>query len=235
MDTPKTAKAATGPIRRATLQHSAVAELRAMILEGELPPGSRVPEVQLCEQLGVSRTPLREALRVLAAEGLVELRPHRGAVVTPVDPTDIAAIFQVMEALEALAAALACRNGTEAEFIELDRLHGQLMAQHKAGERAAYSMTNRRIHAWIVAMARNPALEATYSGFAAQILRARSLANYDADRWQESVDEHDGFMAALRSRDAATAGALLAEHSRRTADAVLRTLRQRTAEASGVD
>jgi len=225
MDPVTTTKAATGPIRRETLQHSAVAELRAMILGGELPPGSRVPEVQLCEQLGVSRTPLREALRILASENLVELRPHRGAVVTPIDPNGIAAIFEVMEALESLAATLACRKGTDAEFAELDALHGQLVAQFQAGNRTAYSTVNRRIHAVIVAMARNPALETTHAGFAAQILRARSLANYDAGRWQESLNEHEGFMAALRRRDAAAAGALLAEHSRRTADAVLRALR----------
>ncbi|MCG5241428.1 GntR family transcriptional regulator [Azospirillum doebereinerae] len=225
MDTANATKAAIGPIRRETLQHSAVAELRAMILAGELPPGSRVPEMQLCEQLGVSRTPLREALRILASENLVELRPHRGAVVTPIDPNEIAAIFEVMEALESLAADLACRKGTEAEFAELDALHDQLVAHFQNGNRLAYSTVNRRIHAVIVAMARNPALETTYAGFAAQILRARSLANYDADRWQESLTEHEGFMTALRRRDAAAAGALLAEHSRQTAKAVLRALR----------
>jgi Transcriptional regulators len=225
MDTIKTVRASAGPIRREPLHHSAVAELRAMILAGELPPGSRVPEVQLCEQLGISRTPLREALRVLASEGLVELRPNRGAVVTLIDPNEMAAVFEVMEALEALAAALACQRGTEEEFADLDRLHDQLAALFQAGDRLAYSATNRQIHARIVVMARNPALETTYNGFAAQILRARSLANYDADRWQESLNEHEGFMAALRKRDAAAAGALLAEHSRRTAEAVLRALR----------
>ncbi|WP_245637015.1 GntR family transcriptional regulator [Azospirillum thiophilum] len=226
MDSLKTARPASGPLRRETLHHSAVAELRAMILDGELPPGRRVPEMQLCEQLGVSRTPLREALRVLAAEGLVELRPHRGAVVTPIDPKEIAAIFQVMEALESLAGRLACTSGSDAAFSELNRLHDELAAQFRAGERAAYSTTNRRIHAWIVAMAGNPVLEATHKGFAAQLARARSLANYDADRWQESLTEHEAIMAALRRRDADGAAGLLAGHSRRTADAVLRTLRQ---------
>lgn len=224
MDIVKTAKPPAGPIRRETLHHGAVAELRAMILSGELRPGSRVPEVQLCEQLGVSRTPLREALRVLAAEGLVELRPHRGAVVTPIDPKEIAAVFEVMEALEALAGDLACRRGTPEEFAELDRLHAQLHAQFDAGDRPAYFLTNRQIHARIVAMARNPSLDATYAGFASKILRARSLANYDEERWRHSLNEHDGFMAAVRQRNAATAGGLLAAHSRQTADAVLAAL-----------
>ncbi|SMF89282.1 transcriptional regulator, GntR family [Azospirillum oryzae] len=224
MDSVKTAKPAAGPIRRETLHHGVVAELRTMILSGELRPGSRVPEIQLCGHLGVSRTPLREALRILAAEGLVELRPHRGAVVTPIDPNEIAAVFEVMEALEALAGELACRRGTEEEFAELDRLHARLHAQFDAGDRLAYFMTNRQIHAWIVAMARNPSLEATYSGFASKILRARSLANYDADRWRDSLMEHDGFMAALRRRDAATAGRLLADHCCHTTAAVLNAL-----------
>lgn len=224
MDSP--AKTAAGPLRRETLHHSAVAELRAMILEGELPPGRRVPEMELCAQLGISRTPLREALRVLAAEGLVELRPHRGAVVTPIDPKEIAAIFEVMEALESLAGRLACGNGSAEAFAELDRLHDALVAQFHAGERAAYSATNRRIHDRIIAMSGNPVLEATYRGFAAQLGRARSLANYDTDRWQESLAEHEAVMDALRRRDAAATAALLADHSRRTADAVLRSLRQ---------
>lgn len=224
MDSVKTAKPAAGPIRRETLHHGAVAELRTMILSGELRPGSRVPEIQLCEQLGVSRTPLREALRVLAVEGLVELRPHRGAVVTPVDSNEIAAVFEVMEALEALAGELACLRGTEEEFAELERLHARLHAQFDAGDRLAYFMTNRQIHAWIVAMTCNPSLEATYSGFASKILRARSLANYDADRWRNSLMEHDGFMAALRRRDAATTGRLLADHCCHTKVAVLNAL-----------
>lgn len=228
MDIDRPSKPPSTPLRRETLHHSAVAELRAMILEGELPPGSRVPEVRLCEQLGVSRTPLREALRVLAAEGLVELRPHRGAVVTPIDPAEIAAIFEVMDALEGLAGALACRRGSEADFAELEALHQRMVAHFHAGERQPYSTVNRRIHAWIIAMAGNPALEATHGAFAAQLNRARSLANYDADRWQESLNEHEAIMDALRRRDDAAASALLTEHSRRTADAVLRTLGQPT-------
>lgn len=224
MDTVKTAKASAGPIRRETLHHGAVAELRAMILSGELRPGSRVPEVQLCEQLGVSRTPLREALRVLAAEGLVELRPHRGAVVTLIDPMEIAAVFEVMKALEALAGGLACQRGTVEEFAELDRLHALLHAQFEAGDRLAYFMTNRQIHARIVAMTRNPSLEVTYAGFASKILRARSLANYDANRWRDSLSEHESFMVALRRRDVAAAGSLLADHCGHTADAVLAAL-----------
>ncbi|WP_246472466.1 GntR family transcriptional regulator [Azospirillum tabaci] len=233
MDRIKTMKAPARPIRRATLHHSAVEELRAMILDGELPPGVRVPEVQLCEQLGISRTPLREALRVLSSEGLVELRPHRGAIVAPVDPGEIGAIFEVMDALERLAGTLACRNGSDAEFAKLDRMHDQLVTQHEAGERAAYFLTNRQIHTQIVAMARNPALDATYAGFAAKILRARSLANYDTGRWQESVDEHEGFMKAFRRRDAEEAGALLADHSRRTAVAVIQALRQPSVQEGG--
>ncbi|WP_042696962.1 GntR family transcriptional regulator [Azospirillum sp. B506] len=224
MDTQNTVKAGAGPIRRETLHHAAVAELRAMILAGALRPGSRVPEVKLCDQLGISRTPLREALRVLAADGLVELRPHRGAVVTPIDPQEIADVFEVLEALEMLAGRLACQRGTAEEFADLDRLHAQLVAQFAAGDRPGYFTTNRRIHARIVAMARNPSLEATQSGFASKILRARSLANDDAERWRSSLAEHEGFMAALRRRDAEAAGNLLGAHSRLTANAVLLAL-----------
>jgi DNA-binding GntR family transcriptional regulator len=212
---------ATGrSIRRLPLHEATVVALREMVRNSELLPGTKINEAMLCETFGISRTPLREALKVVASEGLIELRPHRGARVTPIDPAEVAALFQVMEALERLAGELACRNATTADLAALEEMHAQLAALHDAGARSAYFQLNRTIHHRIVTLAGNPVLTATYAGCATKAVRARSLANYDAQRWHESVEEHEGFMRAVRARDPVLAGNLWAEHSRRTGEAV---------------
>src|ERR1700738_2048711 len=96
-------------ISRISLHDETVSRLRAMILEGELLPGSRIAERELCDRFGISRTPLREALKVLAAEGLVELLPHRGARVSRLSDHELRDAFEIVSALEALAGELACR------------------------------------------------------------------------------------------------------------------------------
>jgi DNA-binding GntR family transcriptional regulator len=207
-------------IRRLPLHEATVVALREMVRSSELLPGAKINEATLCETFGISRTPLREALKVVASEGLIELRPHRGARVTPIDPAEVAALFQVMEALERLAGELACRNAANADLAALDEMHGQLAALHDAGQRSGYFQLNRAIHDRIVALAGNPVLEATYAGCATKAVRARSLANYDAKRWHESVEEHEAFMRAVRAREPERAGQLWAEHSRRTGAAV---------------
>lgn len=213
-------------IRRLPLHDTIVTELRAMIQASELAPGAKINEAELCETFDISRTPLREALKVLASEGLVELRPHRGAVVAPIDHAEIAHIFQLMDALEHLAGRLAAEKIGAAELAELEGLHAQLVAFHRAGRRNDYFLVNRQIHARLVAFAANPALEATYTMCSTKLVRARSLVNYDAKRWQESVEEHEGIMAALRKRDAALAAERFAEHNRKTGDAAIDALRR---------
>ena len=106
-----------------------VSGIRDLIIKGELAPGSRVPERVLCEKFGVSRTPLREALKVLASEGLIDLLPNRGARIVDLTEDDIEEMFQVMGALESLAGELAARKITEEDLAELRALHYQ-MALH---------------------------------------------------------------------------------------------------------
>lgn len=213
-------------IRRLPLHDAIVGELRNMIQTSELAPGSKINEAVLCEAFDISRTPLREALKVLASEGLVELRPHRGAIVAPIDHAEIAHIFQLMDALERLAGECAAANIGPAELAELEALHAQLVAFHRAGKRNEYFLVNRQIHARLVAFAANPVLEATYATCSTKLVRARSLVNYDAKRWQESVEEHEAIMAALRKRDVRRTSERLAEHSRKTGDAAIEALRR---------
>jgi DNA-binding GntR family transcriptional regulator len=207
--------------RHPNLHDTVVSRLRDLIVEGELVPGARLAERQLCDQLGISRTPLREALKVLASEGLVELLPNRGARVARLDESDIENMFEVMGALEALAGTLACRRIDDAELAEIGALHYEMMAQYTRRDLPAYFRLNQAIHAAIVAAARNPILAATYHNLAGRIRRARYFANLSDERWQHAVAEHTAILDTLRARDGARLAQLLAEHLRNKS-AVLR-------------
>ena len=162
-----------GPIARQSLHDAVTARLRDMIVEGEYPPGSRLPERVLCETFGISRTPLREALKVLASEGLLELAPNRGARVAGLTADDVDELFPVMGALEALAGELACARITDTELAEIRALHYQMVLHHKRGERPPYFDLNQQIHEKILEAARNLTLTASYTNLSGRIRRAR--------------------------------------------------------------
>src|SRR6195256_2247783 len=207
-------------LQRYSLHDQLVAKLREMILSSELRPGSALPEKMLCESFGVSRTPLREAFKVLASEGLIELRPHRTPQIPLIDPDEIAAVFEVMVALERLIGLRAASLATPNEIAAIDAMHAQLVALHRDGSRAAYLRMNQQIHAEIARLAGNSVLQTTWAALTAKILRARSLANFDAKRWDESINEHEHFMALLRAGEAEGFADALSEHMRRTGSAV---------------
>ena len=198
--------------RSRSLHATVVTQLRDLIVEGELPAGARLAERLLCERLGISRTPLREAFKVLASEGLVELLPNRGARVAPLDEADIENMFEVMAALEALAGTLACARIEEAELAEIAALHYEMLAQYTRRNLPEYFRLNQAIHAAIVAAARNPVLAATYQGLASRIRRARYFANLSDERWRQAVSEHEAILAALQVRDGARLATLLDTH-----------------------
>ncbi|MEO3427452.1 GntR family transcriptional regulator [Pelagibius sp. CAU 1746] len=206
---------------RPSLHDELVATVRDMILEGELAPGTRIPEVAICEQLGVSRTPLREALKVLASEGLVVLLPRRGSMVSEVSVEEISAVFEVMASLEALIGELIVERATEADIAELDKMHAKMMAAHSDGNRTAYFRQNQKIHYRLASLARNPVLESTYETYSRKIMRGRSVANLDQFRWDESAREHEGIMEALRKRNGRLLAERMKEHSELTAKFVV--------------
>ena len=212
--------------RRAALHDSVVTALRHMILEGRLKPGERVPEQQFCRSFGVSRTPLREALKILASEGLVELRPNRGSVIAPICVEEIVAVFEMMGALEELAGTLICARVSNVEIDEIEQLHASMHEAYRSGDRASYFELNRKIHRCLIGAAKNPVLVSTYANFAGKIQRARFQANYDRLRWDKSLREHDASTTALRQRDRDELPRLLREHSDRTGQAVVAHLRE---------
>lgn len=219
------------PLQTASLHDQLVARLRDMVVHGELKPGSPLPERMLCSTFGVSRTPLREAFKVLATEGLIELRPHRTPVVTPVDPVEIAAVFEVMAALDQLAGRLACEKADASDLAHLDAMHHDLVACHAEGRRSDYFRQNQEIHRQITTLARNPVLLADWTAHGATIYRARAQANSDHARWADSLKEHEAFMARLRARDVDGFAMSLANHTRCTGAAVLASLRATAASA----
>ncbi len=208
-----------------TLHDEVLSRLRALIVEGGLPPGARVPEKELCAEIGVSRTPLREALKVLAAEGLVELLPNRGARVRRFTEADVRNTFEVLAALESAAGRLACLRITDAEIAAIERLHYDMYGHYMRRELPAYFDLNQAIHLRIVEAARNPDLKESYVGFTARMQQFRYSANTIArDRWGEAMREHEQMLDALRRRDSDELGSILFVHLLRKFEAASETI-----------
>jgi DNA-binding GntR family transcriptional regulator len=208
-----------------------VAAIRDLIVEGDLAPGSRVPERVLCERFDVSRTPLREALKVLASEGLLELLPHRGARVVVLTEEDVEEMFEVLGALEALAGELAAARMDAEELAEIRALHYQMALHFTRGELMPYFRLNQQIHEKVFAASRNRTLMTVYQSLAGRIRRARYIANVSHTRWAEAIEEHERMLAALESRDGAMLARTLKEHLRKTCENVKRVLADDTAPA----
>lgn len=208
------------PIERPSLHGELVSRLRDLIIEGELLPGARLNERVLCERFGVSRTPLREAVKVLASEELVELLPNRGAVVTALTGADVDNLFEVMGALEALAGELACSRIGDDQLGEIRALHFQMLMHHARGELSEYFKCNQRIHESIVESAGNPVLVTTYRSLSGRIRRARYMANQSQQRWNDAVNEHEMILAALTARDGPRLRELLRQHLQNKLQAV---------------
>lgn len=207
-------------IRRRSLHEEVVTRLRDMIIEEDLRPGQRLPERELCEHFGISRTPLREAIKVLASEGLVELPPNRGATVTKLSPEDMQGMLQVIGVLEMLAGELACAVATDEEIREVVALHYEMMAQYAKRDRLAYFKLNQSIHAAIVRIAHNPTLSHAHTALSARMRQIRYYGNRYPDRWQMAVTEHEGFIAALQARNGAELGRGLRGHMESTWTAI---------------
>lgn len=223
---------ADGRIARRPLHEEVIDQLRDRIVQGELAPGARLNERVLCEQLGISRTPLREAIKMLATEGLVELLPNRGAIVTPLKAANIADTLGVMGALESLAGELACAHASDAEIAEIRALHFEMLAHHARGELAGYFRYNQLIHLKIIEASGNPVLTNTYRQLNANVRRARYMANLSQERWDAAVHEHEEILAALAQRDAPRLKGLLAAHLAHKVASVMAALAENAAAAA---
>jgi DNA-binding GntR family transcriptional regulator len=212
------------PIVRRPLHEEATDRLRDQIVQGRLAAGTRLNERLLTAQLGVSRTPLREAFKVLATEGMVELLPNRGAIVSQMDPVRLAESLAVMGALEALAGELACRTATDAQINEIRALHYEMLAYHARGDLAGYFKFNQAIHLKLVKYSGNAVLFNIYRQMNGNVRRARYMANLSKERWDAAVREHDEILAALSARDVKRLKVLLSDHLAQKLASVLAAL-----------
>ncbi|MEP7207939.1 MAG: GntR family transcriptional regulator [Casimicrobiaceae bacterium] len=215
--------------RDGTLPARIAGRLLDLITRGELTPGARLNERALGLRLGVSRTPLREAFRLLAADGLVAQTPNRGAVVVSLSETDIRESFAVMGSLEALSGELACAHVTDEEVAEISALTFEMLACHARRDLPNYYRINQAIHERIVRAARNKVLADVYGRLNRRIQHLRFRSNLDRDKWNRAARDHTRMVEALEARDGAGLASLLRTHIEDKGHAVLEGL----AAASG--
>ncbi|HEY8520582.1 MAG TPA: GntR family transcriptional regulator [Gammaproteobacteria bacterium] len=218
-------------ISRRPLHDEVADRLRDLITRGDLAPGERLNERVLTERFGISRTPLREAVKILSAEGLVTLLPNKGAVVATITRADTEDMFQVIGALEALGGELACVRATDNDIAEIADLHERMRACHAAGDLATYFSFNQRIHEKIIVCSGNRELADAYRRISVRIRRVRYMANLSKARWDQAMEEHEQILAALKRRDRSRVKRLLSLHLANKAKVVQDWLAQMETEA----
>jgi DNA-binding GntR family transcriptional regulator len=185
-------------------------QLRQRIFRRELEPGSWIDEVKIAQQFGISRTPLREALKVLAAEGLVTMKVRRGAYVTEVSETDLADVYHLLSLLESDAAGVVAQRATDAQLAELQTLHKEL--ETAASDRDRFFALNERFHMRILEIAGNRWRDQMVADLRKVMKLNRHNSLLKAGRVNESMLEHRAIMEALTQRDAKSAMKRMQEH-----------------------
>jgi DNA-binding GntR family transcriptional regulator len=202
------------PLAPRALYEEVAESLRQRIFNRELAPGSWIEEMKIAEAYGISRTPLREALKVLAAEGLVTMKVRRGAYVTEVSDQDLAEVYHLLSLLESDAAGTVAARASEAELADLTALHQELETAAIPGhhDRAQFFRVNEQFHMRLLEIASNR----WSSQMVADLRKVMKLNRHNsllkAGRIDESLAEHRQVMAALRQRDAARAVACMQAH-----------------------
>ena len=215
-----------GHISRRHLHDELLTRLRDCILGGEFRLGEKIPEKELCERFGVSRTPLREALKVLAFEGLVVLHHNRGSAVSPLNLQDLAEAFPVYARLEALAGELACAKLTAEEIGAIRQLHDEMVAHYARHDYLGHFMLNEQIHTRIQAGSKNRNLIQLLRSISIRLAQARNHVRLSGARWDNAIAEHEAIIAALEARDGARLAEALRRHTESTFHAIAESLQQ---------
>ncbi|MBX6367767.1 MAG: GntR family transcriptional regulator [Rhodospirillales bacterium] len=209
------AETASAPVlENLTLWERVYGYLRAEILEGRLEPGAELAEVALAEQLGVSRGPIREAIGRLASEGLVTVRPRRGAVVRSLSKEEFLELYQVREALERMAVQLAVPRLTAEQLKQLTTLNARMREAARRGDVDAFFEANLSFHALLLEASGNEKLQELYQQLLGQLGRYRLRSLTLRGTLRRSVSEHAAILRAARRGDAERAAQLMAEHIR---------------------
>jgi DNA-binding GntR family transcriptional regulator len=197
-----------------------------MIMTGKLKEGDKVNEGKLCETMGISKTPMREALRVLSVEGLIRLVPNRGAFVTKPEFEEIAEMFDVMSLLEGFCARRACEKMTPKHFAHLEMLHARLEENFERHDQEEYIRINNQYHSFIQEIAGNRTLNQIVAGLRKKILLYRFQSLNLPTRFADSIREHRDLLEAFRQRDFSRAEALMREHLKNQTMALKRLVEQ---------
>lgn len=201
--------------RTTTSGERTLRELRELILDAEIPPGARLGEVELAERLGVSRTPVREALTRLAAEGLIEIAPNRGARVATWTVAELEGVFDLRLSLEPQLTGSAVPNATKQDVDELDELSHRMLTAGTPGpdqDLDALVPLNRAFHDRLVALAEHPTLAAALAAVIHPPIVRRNFHAYDPESLRRSLAHHLEMVAALRARDPGWARAVMTAH-----------------------
>ena len=221
-------------VERQRLHDTVVEHIRRFIVEGVLEPGKKLNERELCETLGISRTPLREALKVLAAEGLIDIEPNRGASVSKMSEAELRETFELMSGLEAFSGELACERITAAELAEIKALHYAMLACRAQNDLPGYYSRNQAIHEKINEAARNSALRQTYIAVNRRLQALRFRSNYQIPKWDRAIHDHDEMLKALEARDGKRLATILRQHLLDKRDAVLQLQSSENAAGSSL-
>ena len=216
---------ATVELEMITIQVESLAQeiakrIREMIRKGTLKKGDRIVEKSLSQAMGISRTPFREALRLLSSEGLVELVPNKGAYVAQPSMKDIREMFWVMSILEGKCARLCAKRTDEEGLQKLDDLHRKLEKQYQEKNHEGYMDVNHRYHSLVQDLAGNKILSEVIDNLRQKILLYRYRQIYQPDRLKASMQEHSDLQKAFRRKNPAEAERLMKEHLKRQWEAL---------------
>ena len=198
------------PLVQRALYQEVAERLRQQIYARELEPGSWIDELKLAADYGISRTPMREALKVLAVEGLVTMKVRRGAYVTEMSADDVAQVYHVMALLESDAAGIVATQASDAERVELKALHERLEKQ--ARQRDAFFATNEQFHMAVLRIAGNRWAMQVVTDLRKVMKLNRHHSLFKTGRLAESLAEHRALMAAIEARNAKEATRLMRAH-----------------------
>lgn len=212
------------PLFRRSLHEDLVGRLRDMIIEGQLAPGSRIHEGQIGAALGVSRTPLREALKYLASEGLIDLVAGRGAIVRVLTKRAVRNMLDVLIALESLAARSACRDASDEQIAQVRSLHDEMVGFYHAKNRLEYYKCNQAIHSAIAALSNNEFLSTTHESIQSRLKRIRFIGNEQPEKWSGAMQEHEEMIVALEARDVEKLAEVIQRHLEHTWERVKDTV-----------
>jgi DNA-binding GntR family transcriptional regulator len=210
--------------RPAALHDQVYARLRAMLVDGTIAPGAKLNERELCARLSISRTPLREAIKLLALSGMVELLPNRGAVAAKLNERDVTDTFEVLAALEGLAGELAAMRASEEQRRTIAALHEAMLAAHGRRDLDDYYRFNAEIHVALITAAGNPVLSRAYQSVNARVQSLRFRLVPDGAMWQSALDDHNRMMAALAARDGTGLKTIMTRHLQARCDQILARL-----------